>query len=752
MHATVLTTRYSRAGFQGEECLLAYDAQQLTSTMLGDDIREIFDSRPAIARIYLLAPFVKENDLQECLLSSAVFDRISNYFKAIGGRLCLLKICSTADKTWTTLETPYYVDDDGKTQPEHEVKFPTELRNGWLFDLFDRYRGRVDALPGVHFAKSSGRHSLKFLRVSNILLSSCSCAILGFFALSTIKGGQPRRIFVDTASLMGVALALQRIAIVHGVWTMHAPITSFSSYGGLNSLPPTSGRDVVLISASTSGGLVSKLTAKEFDSKFIVTLFYLGPVGENGHSHGVVCDLEFRHGRAFGYPLIESYEPETCPLCKRGYFLAELEGDQFQLEKRTNKLLTIKTVSQSKDARDLLEELARKNLIQVQPFKIRGQSSDFSVNVDLMLSEVDSIRKHFIRGLRRFMPLPLNYVVLVDIKEERFLKIAEEAGLQIAIKSAQIIAQEKLSMCKQLKEGSGGALVVFGSLSNFAIARNINAQLRIKVPKGCVAYIAAITIANSAEHLADLKMFLTYGENGRDTHSYDAARTLMLPAASIGMTSWEAELELLQQISEAGCSESEIQDRINTLYAESGKSDKLFLPGRKSPLAIQNDFVYMSVDSTKGVLSQADVFATVANLMASVRMDNRGLKSPIQTGKEPILWHQSIYGHVMLSPASFEDYNDAILHACFLRGATSAELNYANDENSSERVLNVICAILSAWETGGGDSLPEFLLSLALKRLTLTLEHMDILKKEVLKTSLPPYLVSISKVIWPSPH
>lgn len=749
MYATFLTTRHSRDGFQGEECLLIYDEQQLTGTMLGDDIRELFDSRPAIARIYLLASFLTESELRDLLQASAVFKRMSSYFRAIGGRLCILTICEHQG-VWATCEIPFYIDEHGKEQQENLSVIHDELRNGWLFDLFDRYRGRVDALPGVHFAKSSKRHSTKFLRTSNVLLTSSSCAVIAFFSLGVVKGVQPRRIFVDTAPLMGVALAIQRIAIVHNVWTMYAPVTSFSSYGGIDSLPPTSGRDLVIVSASTSGGLVAELVSREFDPKFIATIFYLGAPDSKAPNESVICDLGFRQGRTFGYTPISSYPADNCPLCQKGYFMAELEGDQFQLERRANKLLSIKTVSQSKDARGLLEELARQEVIYLEPFQIRGHSSDFSIDVESMLSKIPSIRTRFIRALRRFLPLPLNYVVLVDIDENCFRKIVSEAGLEPVIASAKLISPEDLSSCSKLDEGSGGALVVFGALSNFAAARNINAQLRIKVPKGCVAYVAAITIANSAEHIADLKMFLTYGENGRDTHSYDAARALMLPAASVGATAWEAELSLLQRLVEEGITEPKVLARLDELLNSAGRTSGLFWEGLSTPLAIQNDFVYLSVGTTQGTISQADVLATVANLMASVRMDNRGLTSPIQVGKEPIRWHQSVYGHVMLSPASFEDYNDAILHACFLRCATAPELNYANDEAASERVLNVIRAILQAWRAGGGDSLPEFLLAMATRRLTLTAEHMEILRREANEASLPSYLAAISRAIWPT--
>lgn len=745
MHAQRLITRMSRAGFQGEETLLIYDEQQLTGTMLGDDIREVFDSRPAIARIYILAPFILENEIRRLLNSSSVFERMGSYFKAIGGRLCILTFVA-GDNGSVASEIPFYVDDAGRPQQDPVVPISIELRNGWLFDLFDKYRGRVDAPVGVHFSKSSGRHSAKFLRVSNVLLSSCSCALIAFFTLATTQSVQPRRIFVDTAPLLGVAFALQRIALLHKIWSLPTAVTSFSSYGGLSHLPSTSGRDLVLVSASTSGGLVKELMARDFDPAYILTLFYLGAPLDSSQTCTVVCDLTFRQGRLFGYPQIESFMSGECPLCKVGYFTAELEGDQFQLEKRANKFLAIKTVSQTRDARELLERLARRQLIQARIFRMRGETSDFVINADRSLTEVPQMRARFIRALRRYTPIPLNYIVLVGLAEVTFKALIIEAGLATAVENAVVLTAEQLPTCVQLAQASGTALVVFGTLSNFATARDINAQLRIKTPKGCVSYLSAITLANSAEHLADLKMFLTYGEYGRDTHTYDSCATFMLPAAPASPSPWDLEISFLQRLVEDGCVELEIMERIDKLLAENERVNGLFWPGGNGELVIQNDFVYLTVDTADGAISQADILTTVANLLVTVRMDNRGLTSPVQAGKEPIRWHQSVYGHVVLSPMVFEDYNDAVLQAAFLRSASPAELNYANDAHASQRVLTIVRAAIQAWVGGGGDSLPEFLIALATCRMILTAEHLQIIKDEA-AGRLPPYLKKIASKI-----
>jgi len=747
MHAERLTTRVKVEAFQGEACLLVYDAQQLTSTMLGDDVRELLDSRPGTAFIYILAPFISEADLRELLLSGdIVFLRLSSYFQAIGGRLCLLSFMKDGDSQ-IACEIPFSIDDVGKPKEEPTKPLDDVMRHGWLFDLFDRYRGRIDAPAGVHFAKSSRRHSTQFLRVSNILLSSTACAAVAYFTLGTLRCAQARRIFVDTAPLLAVAFALQRIANVHRIWELYAPVNSFSSYGGIDKLPTSSGRDLILVSASTSGGLVKELLNREFDTKYIATLFYLSTTDIQSEPGTVICDLTFCQGKLFGYPSVKSYSASNCPLCSKGYFLAELEGDQFQLEKRAIKHLEIKALSQTRDARETIDTLARQNLIFATTLGQRGNCTDFSIDADITLQNVKRVRQRFIRALRRYTPVPLDYVVLVNIKEETVRSLIDEAGLTDVSKENCFVDYSQLQNCPPTARGSGGVLVVFGTLSNFATARDINAQLRIKVPEGCVTYLSGITLANSAEHLADLKMFLTYGELGRETFTYEAAASLMLPTPANSMTAWQAEEQLLAQLRENGVIPDEISQRIDILLDSNERTSHLFWPGNHGELAIQNDFVYLSVNATEGFISQADILATIANLLATARMDNRGLNASTHNGQEPIRWHQSVYGHVVLSPAVFENYNDAILQAAFLRVSTPTELNYTSDNTSSNRILSIIRAAITAWKTGGGDSLPEFLIALATNRLSLASEHTQEIKTAVHNAQLPQYLSLIAETI-----
>lgn len=741
MHALRLTTRFEQEGYQGEACLLVYDEQLLSGTMLSEDVRDLFESRPATARIYILAPFVAEIDVRACLVEGALFARVSSYFPLAMHGLFLLTFRAYEGKT-VVCAIPFSADESERD--EHQ-RLCAEMQNGWLFDLFDRYRGRLDAPLGVHFGKSSGKHTNKFLRASGVLLSSGACAAIAFFTLGSVDNAQPKRIFVDTAPLIAIAFAIQRIAKKYAIWELEAPITSFSSYGGMNSLPDSSGKDLILVSASTSGSLVDKLKAFGFNENHIATLFFLESSIPSETLGAVICDLTFKPNKFFGYPPIESHLADECPLCKAGYFLAELEGDQFLLEKRATKRLMVKRATQSVDARDALEVLTRTSLLQVRLFNQHSTACNFVVNADELLNNTPAIRAKIIRALRRYVPMPLDYVVLVGIHINTFNTIIKEAGINNFVGAAKVVPHIDLSKIEAVP--NGGVLVLFGQLDDFACARDINAQLRTIVPKGCVFYLSSLTIANSAEHLSDLKMFLTFGEEGKNTFTYDAACSLMLPARGDEISPWESELQLLLQLKDEQEIPSELVVRLEILNAQAERNTSLFWPGNQGELEIKNDFVYLDTSENSKEISQADIFGAVSNLLASVRADNRGLNAAVQLGKQPVQWHQSVYGHAQLDPGNFEIYNDAVLRAAFLRAASSAELQYFSDVDSSSRMFSVIQALILGWEQGGGECLPEFLVSMATKRLSLTPNHMASLRDILGASSLPPYLVILSTKI-----
>ena len=712
MKALALRTRFRTEDRDGDACLLVYDSVNLASSTISADARDILIRRPNTPWIHVLCPFLSAEVARETLFGGFAPERS-------GSLISLVHLHNDAG-TWQIKHR----DPNGSL-----CDLDSELVHGWLFDLFDSRSGLVKAPAGVHFTKLSGQHADKFLRASNVLLTSAAIGAVAFFCLALIGDVHIKRVFVDTAPLVAVAFAMARVARASGIGTSDPEVESFSSYGGLSNLPPLGSNDLFLVSASTSGSLASELVKKAANEKLIITLFLLGPYPTQSTVGRVACNLTITKDRLFGYAPVVNARADECGFCKRGFLAAPLEGDQFLLEKRDVTRMRISTSSQPKQARDALELLAGKGLLSVELFT-PSQKTNVRFDLKAALEKTADIQEQTVRMLRRFAPNPLDAVVLVDMNEDLFKFVRDAAGLTEQFQNAVIYPYEELATMPTL-EGAR-VLVMLGALDDHSKVRSVNAQMRVKAAHGDVAYLSVLTIVDSAHSLRELEMFLCYGERGADTFTFKSAMSLMLPELDGVPTSWAQELELLQRMS------SDLDERLDPmlktrlaeLLGPGVRQDGLFIGGKNGPLAIAADFVYLNTGGNIGAISPADVFAVVSNLIATARCDNAGLAT--LPGKLPggVVKNQSVYGQILVSPAALcprnlRDYNDSILRAALLRAAHQQELNYAVDERCSLEVLAVFVAEVDAWNSGHGNSTPEVVMSLACGRLKLWPEHLE---------------------------
>ena len=523
------------------------------------------------------------------------------------------------------------------------------------------------------------------------------------------------------------------------------PTRSFSSYGGVDKLPTLGRGDLTLVSASTSGGLARRLVDLGVKEEALVTFFVLRSSTEMTSPGHVLCDLTYVAGRTFGYPLVQNHAAGSCQLCRRGYVLAELEGDQFLLERRGVKRLRIADASQPRDARDAAELLTRQEALTVRLHEHDTRRTNINLDVRALLKRDSRLAVDFKNLLRRFTPVPLQFIILVGFSYETFHEIAKQAGIEQVCQTATVVLADAVGTLEPID--GANALVAVDFLSDHALLRGINAQLRSKVLGGCVAYLSVVTIADSPRNLADLRIFLSYGEQGPDTFTYRSAMAFMLPWTGEQPPSWAQELQLLRRLASVTGVPGVLEDRRTWLEVTSSTSERLFLPGLKGELKIAPDFVFLNTKHDIERISQGDAYAVVSNLLASARCDNKGLTEQVRRDNPSLSWGQSVYGQVLLCPSNFRDFNDAILRASMLRAANSAELNYSVDEECSAEMLDVLLAEVGAWHYHRGDAFPEFLVSLACGRLRLTRRHLERFTLKVVETDLPDYLKLLARSI-----
>ena len=741
-----LRTRYrGEQQFEGEAALLVYDGESFSDLMVSGDIKEVFERRANTANIFIAAPFLSGDKCRSALKSGTSILRAASYLSGKSGNIYLVELSEVTDSgDLAVMASQVTWDSDAKEAVFSQTKaLSAALQEGWLFDLFDRNEGLVVAPAGVHFRKSSSKHTSTFLRAANALTSSAACGLLALFAFQQLGRVPAKRIFVDTAPLLSLAFALTRVARGHNIWTDDVPARSFSSYGGLKQIGRLSTNDIVLVSASTSGSLAIEVKEQGGHQENIVTLYFLSSDSAS-RPDGVLCDLTIKSDKNFGYQPIVNFPADDCRFCKSHSLLAELEGDQFLLQQRQHRLLRVLKNTQSNEARTALADLHQSQALEVVLRAETGQTVPVTVNETLFLSSA-AVRPELIRLVQRYTPQPLALVVRVNISEGDVIALFADAKMSTHLPNAKLIDWTEVSGYPALAKGAG-VLVIFGCLASQTQARSINASLRSVVNEGNVAYLSALTLANSPEQFRDLKTFLGFGERGPETFTYREVKRLALPDTGSLENPWEVELQLLDTIA-GNTSFPELDLRREYLSGNASARDDIFLAGKDSPLAIQRDFVYLDTSDGTANVSQATVFTVVSNLLCVARSNNRQLGTKLGSPDEVLSLSQSVYGHVLVDPITFLNYNDPILKACVLRAAKPSELMYEVDEIYSSQVAEIVLAELDGWHAGRGDALAEMLLAMATARLRLRETDLLHVRDMALQARLPLLLEALAKSI-----
>lgn len=617
-----------------------------------------------------------------------------------------------------------------------------------LVDMFKQSGAMMRSTSGFHYVKPSKKHVDGFLRASNVLESGENVSAIAFWLLPYIWKKPIRRIIVDTSGISSVAHVLAYEAVRLGGLDALPTISSHKSYGGLDALNIIDPEGtLILISASTSGGLCQELLAKGADPANMVTLFYLGKhPSDRGHT---LCDLtKHEIKNPDGLNPVTNHSESDCPECKKGSFPIKLEGDQFTLEPPKVEEVLIARDDLPKDQREILDKLAGtgvfkvfRNLEQRQLEIFLDIAALFPAKIpegDQNAETLSDIKNKYIAIARRGLPVHLKRIIHTNYPFSEELAIAAEGVLKEYGKTEEsyLIASRELRTINP-PQPETASLVVSACLDDAHQLMSINRDLRAIQPHGNTTYIAPIFRASSKGERNRIRSSLTFGESGPNTFNLYSLIEIDLPECA-KKHSWKLELECLNQLIDWADMEGksipkDLMNRVEMLRAvpASGMSDGLFWKSpREMDLRIRPDFTLINTDGGKRKLSQADVYVAVSALMLSLRS---GVKNKPRLSHRPYEW-------VVLSPDNFQRFNDGVIQAALLRAARDYELVYASDERLSERLKELILAQIQNLKEGhdDGEALMEFLLALLMRKLVLAAPHADEICNEVLSVSTLP--------------
>ena len=613
-------------------------------------------------------------------------------------------LCLSANKSGEL----YYCDNN-----KVDVELAKEILHCGMIALFKKHSGIITSSHGYHFSKPSGDHCNKFIRASNLLVSSIEVSFLAISVLPHLRKDL-KRIYVDTSSIAYfVSIAVQ---LVGGFDDGFPSIESFESYSVLNE-PYDFVEDIsslLLISATTSGSLVKNMLSKtSFSRDQLVTLFHINlPNDQKG-----VFDIS----SAVGDGLVSKRASE-CDFCKRGAKLIRIAGDQFLPENPKHELLVVKKVGFEKTREEFFGQFAAEDVLEWNTaVSSKADSREhFFIDVESALSLTEiTFSKHREKNIKRYVSRDLDVVVTFDDAGSQALKNEINTYLNSDKQLIKWLAPSEIDEKKV--GGAGSVMVLVGAITSGRSLLAISRKLRSIDPSATIVYFVAFSKLSNKDSLAQLRKDLCQGG-----HELVVLSDCALPRIKeYTRTAWDWEYEMLAPYADEdpfGGVDQKLPEplavRLTLMDGRSSDPNSLFLPDPKGKqLGLRRTFAFWSdlgfSDARLKKVSQADVYWTIQCVLHDLRnkSENNGLATTYHT--------------TLLSPVNFDRYNDGVIQACLLRAALPVELDYRVDLVFSRQMTDVILSMLNNWENAQGEASLEFLMALWTKRLQVADIHLE---------------------------
>ena len=594
-----------------------------------------------------------------------------------------------------------------------------------LLEAFSRAGGEERAPSGTHYAKTSERHTDRFLRVANVLEDGRHVKLLAFWLVPHLWRVDVRHVVVDTSGIYSVALtALRETAKLGGV-SGHPTVWSHRSHEGIDHVPREIASDALfVVSASTSNGLAKRVSGRGAAPGRVVTLFCLSEDPWDGHV--VLCNLNGANGD--GLKFIENQRSSDCKWCKKNFHLIGIRGDQFSVSPPRITSIEIVAADLPPTAKSTLSALTGLGVFYAYR-RIDGERlCSLGVNVAPLLDGgppekskafVDRVRLKWSSMQRRSQTVSLRNIVATAYPGSASLAegIASAARARMADHSQlQVVPSSRL---REVAPTPGTSTVVVAAcVDEIQELLSVSRNLRDVQEGGATTYVAVVQMLAPKKVAERLKSNLTYGALGADTFSSFSALDLEVQCYE-DAPSWREELAALRRMiswaDEKGFDVPvEIEQRIHRLTkaVATGLVDDLYWPDMNGkPLTLRSDFALLSGALQRPQASQADLFAAMCTLLTALREHKDGSKRLANNA----------YERSVLAPSNFSRFNDGVLQASILRACRSKDLAYgACDELTSQQMLGVLMdALPNTSRPEKSEALIEFLLALLTQRMTL---------------------------------
>ena len=604
-----------------------------------------------------------------------------------------------------------------------------QLAESGVFQIIKKRNLLIEASANFHFVKPSGKHTDKFISVSNMLESSPEISFIAILLLKFVPA-KLSKIYVDTSGIFTLA---HELANLHNSFINSSKIVSvdsFGSYGGLEEYQFSSDPNtLVLISASTSNDLYKRLKK---DSSLEQAAIVSVVMSQSNTSQQKVL-IEFRqykdtHCKEY-FRHFDSYKEDDCPMCLNEHSIPiALDKSKFVFETpRTESCLPLATDSEpalkkligrykNLDVfRCLFDGLAGTTIPTPEYFidvsKLVLNSEDYKILVK------NAVLRHF----------PINADCIIHCKDKGAKELADFIAIEVKDlhKKVNVVEGE----FNENIQPKNGIVVVAGSIQSGKSLLNISRYLR-KYPHLPVTYIVGFAKYNSDAEFTKLQKDLTFSDGPCGKHKFHAIEKLLLPIGEHKKDSWVKELDILKRLEQEHREQPELKELVKeriSLLKKASSSDKqglgakLFLKSStRNEMILGPTFAFWNKsDTTEQFEHHSTVYYTISSILQKLRTVAR---------KNGVIPLGDGYIVRQLDPLLFDRFNEGIIQSSILRAAKSRELDFSADDSKSRIVGSLIERMLKYPSLKESEALPEFLLALCTKKLQVKKDHLICLK------------------------
>ncbi|MYG14710.1 MAG: hypothetical protein F4171_18235 [Gammaproteobacteria bacterium] len=599
-----------------------------------------------------------------------------------------------------------------------QIEYLTPPEAAWDFDdaflhtvaregvavLFEDTETILRAPHGYAFRKPSGREEDIFVRAGNMLRQPGAIAIFNHLLLRHLPAACSV-LYIDSFTILSFAMGLQSLT-AHFDRSGHAmpalAIESIHSYDISKSVwLPVDANYLVLISASTSGGLAKMLVDEhQADRNRIVHLLGVG-APEAAFKNSCV----YFHARSQASGKLSPVNQVNASI--------EIRTEEFLVSQGPPRPVRITKAHIDERAANQLHKPFYGQALRFEQSassNINRSYSPFSIATDQ-----GSPDKGLRKWVRKFLihDLPASVRTLLYVDDPMAKQVADWTTRHLG---SHVVAKPLNQLDPSTEGSSATNTVAVIAYDDPGLEDLTRAAIELRrIPDINRHFVVCYGFPASRVDYERRRSDLQMAPNGR---RYGWTEFLVLP---VGPTALHDSLVSYRQLLAAKNVQPHAAELGDTLLAsllQQGSSrhicgSTLFLPRTSgAPLELRQRSVFLPRSSADGV-SQIAVYAMVSAAFQAAR-EPRSARIQPMTGFDDNPFVRSV-----LDPSMFARYSDGILQASLLRAAQRSELDYSASDYLSQQFASTCATIILNHENPVGDAALEFLYALATNKVSL---------------------------------